>query len=455
LTLRVHVRTKWPELLRAPVIFVLLIDCIYNCHLLRNLNPVYYAFLGTAFVAAVVYSLSQMAQLPITPIGGWLLAYLLFGLYAATQTLVDLGPVPAGYGAARFLMTFPLAAVVFLASSYYPRIFEYALWLFLVFAIIGVVSIIVQYFTGPISWFVEASDRAGMERFGSFLGSIPTIGAVVPIGILLVLLMPMTPPLRITLLLALGAGVFASLSKQAASGSLLSLVLGLLLGHKKRISVIAWIVVAFSFGYFLLDSLDVPLIENMKNYVTGILFPEMAGSASMRGYDYHVRESMWLRMTELPMNSYAWLLEHRGSAGPIIGGGYVMLGPSLLRPGDSYYFTAHNNYMDFVLLGGAGFLISFLGLSIAVTRESFRLYRNRASAGIGAVMLGLALMYITASMFTGGLTYQPALGTLWWIFVGFAWRVEANRGRAVSSKQKRTPLLVRWVPSNRGAPTPA
>ena len=124
-----------------------------------------------------------------------------------------------------------------------------------------------------------------------------------------------------------------------------------------------------------------------------------------------------------------------------------MLGPSLLRPGDSYYFTAHNNFMDFVLLGGAGFLISFLGLCFAVTRESWRLYRSRSSASLGGVMLGLALMYITASMFTGGLTYQPALGTMWWAFVGFAWRVEANRGFQ-TSKQRSRPVYVRWVASS-------
>ncbi|HEY3743578.1 MAG TPA: hypothetical protein VGL53_27220 [Bryobacteraceae bacterium] len=439
-------------LLRTPVLFVLAIYFLFNCHLLRNLTPVYYGVLAIAFSAAIVYSLSKMSSLSMTPIGIWLLAYLLFALSAAIQTLVDLGPVPAAYGGVRLLMTFPLVALVFLVSGTYPRIFEYALWLFLGFAMIGVFSVIIQYFTGPISWFVEASDRAGMERFGSFLGSIPTIGAVVPLGILLILLIPMKPPVRIGLLLVMGAGIFSSLSKQAISGSFLAIVLGLLLGKKKRVAVVAWIIAGSALGYLLMDWLDLPLISSMKNYVTGILFPNAAGAVTMRGYDFTVQESMWMRMTSLPMHSYDWLLEHRGPYGMLIGGGCMMLGPSLLRPGDSHYFTAHNNYMDFVLLGGIGYLLAFVGLCVALVRESLRLYKSKTAGGVGAVMLGLSLMYVTASMFTGGLTYQPALGTLWWTLVGFAWRSEVNK--SMESQRGAIPAVLRFRPRSREASRP-
>ena len=437
-------RYRWPDLQRAPVLFVLAIDFIFNCHLLRNLTPFYYAVLATAFAAACIYSLSRMSKLQMTPIGIWLLGYVLFALSAATQTAVDLGPASATYGGVRLLMTFPLVTMVFLVSGLYPKLFEYALWLSIIFSIIGVFSIVLQYFTGPISWFAEASDRAGMERFASFLGSIPTIGAAVPLSILLTLLIPMKPLLRITLLLALGVGVFASLSKQAASGSLLAIVLGLLLGRKKRVAVVGWVIAVCTVGYLVTDALDIPLVGNMRNYVTGILFPDVAGAETMRGYDFTVQESMWMRLTSLPMHSYDWLIEHRGPFGLVVGGGCVMLGPSLLRPGESHYFTAHNNYMDFILLGGIGYLVVFIGLCLSVSRESLRLYRSRSSGPLSGVMLGLPIMYIIASMFTGGLTYQPALGTLWWAFVGFAWRSEVNRIQA-----PKAPTMLRFQPIHR------
>ena len=437
-------RYKWPDLQRAPVLFVLGIDCLFNCQLLRNLTPFYYGVLASAFAAACIFSLSKMSKLSMTPIGIWLLGYLLFALGAATQTAVDLSPVPALYGGVRLLMTFPIVAMVFLVSGLYPKLFEYTLWVNLGFAVIGVLSIIMQYFTGPISWFADASDRAGMERFSSFLGSIPTIGAAVPLGILIMLLIPMKPWVRILLMLILGAGVFASVSKQAASGSVLAIVLGLLLGKEKRLAVVGWVLGGAIAFYLLLDTLDVPLVAQMRNYVTGILFPEVAGAETMRGYDFSVQESMWMRMTSLPMHSYGWLIEHRGPFGLVVGGGCMMLGPSLLRAGDSPYWTAHNNYMDFVLLGGIGYLVVFLGLCISVTRESLRLYRSRAAGGMSSVMLGIPIMYIIASMFTGGLTYQPALGTLWWAFVGFAWRSEANRLNGL--KQNVTPSMLRFKP---------
>jgi hypothetical protein len=59
-------------------------------------------------------------------------------------------------------------------------------------------------------------------------------------------------------------------------------------------------------------------------------------------------------------------------------------------------------------------------------------------------MLGIAVMYVTASMFTGGLTYQPALGTLWWTFVGFAWRSELSR--MLAAKGMPAPSLARFRP---------
>ena len=429
------------------MLFVLGVYLIFNCHLLRNFTPFYYGVLAIAFAAASIYSLSRMSKLTMSPIGIWLLGYLLFSLSAATQTAVDLGPAPAAYGGVRLLMTFPLVTMVFLVTGVYPKLFEYTLWLFLIFAAIGVFSVILQYITGPISWFVEASDRAGMERFGSFLGSIPTIGAVVPIGIMLVLLLPMKPLLRIVMLSILTAGVFSSLSKQAASGSLLAILLGLALGRQKRLAVVGWVVAVFGLGYLVLDALDLPLVANMRNYVTGILFPDVAGAENMRGYDYTVQESMLLRVTSLPSNSYAWLMEHRGPFGLVVGGGCVMLGEALLRPGDSSYFTAHNNYMDFILLGGIGFLVVFVGLCFAVTREALRLYRSKTSGPLSGVMLGIAIMYIIASIFTGGLTYQPALGTLWWAFVGFAWRSEVNRLHG--ARPFTIPAILRFRPQLR------
>lgn len=435
---------KWPDLQQAPVLFVLGIYIIFNCHLFRNVTPIYYGVLATAFSVACIYSWSKMAKLSMSPIGIWLLGYLVFALSAAAQTAVDLGPFPAAYGGTRLLMTFPLAAMVMLVTAIYPKLFEYILWLFLIFAVIGVFSVLLQYFTGPISWFVEASDRAGMERFGSFLGSIPTIGAVVPLGILLILLMPMKPLLRITLLIVMGMGILSSLSKQAISGSLLAAALGLILGRKKRLAIIAWIIVGGGLGYLLFGWFDLPILASMRNYVTGILFPNAVGADTLRGYDFTVQESMWMRITSLPMHSYDWLIEHRGPFGLLVGGGCVMLGPSLLRPGDSIYYTAHNNYMDFVLLGGVGYLIVFIGLCLSVARESIRQYRSRKARGVGTVMLGITVMYIIASNFTGGLTYQPALASLWWTLVGFAWRLEVNR---IKAREANTmPAFLRFQP---------
>jgi hypothetical protein len=215
-----------------------------------------------------------------------------------------------------------------------------------------------------------------------------------------------------------------------------------MLGRKKRVALIGWIVIGCTLGYLLLDWFDLPIVASMKNYATGILFPDAVGAETMRGFDYTVQESMWMRISSLPMNSYVWLVEHRGPFGILVGGGCVMLGPSLLRPGDSQYFTAHNNYMDFVLLGGLGYLVVFVGLCVSVTQESLRVYRSKATGGVGSVMLGIALIYVTASMFTGGLTYQPALATLWWTFVGFAWRLEVNR--LLGSKAAPLPGLLRF-----------
>ena len=437
-------RYKWPDFQRAPVLFVLGVDFIYNCQLLRNLTPIYYGVLATAFAAATIYSLSRMAKLSMTPIGIWLLGYLLFGLSAATQTAVDLGPAAATYGGVRLLMTVPLVTMVFLVTGLYPKLFEYALWLFLGFTSIGVFSIILQYMIGPISWFADASDRAGLERFSSFLGSIPTIGAAVPLGILLLLLMPMKSFHRIVLMLIMGAGVLASLSKQAVSGSVLAIVLGLLLGRRKRVAVVGWVVAGCALGYLVLDSLEMPLVASMRNYVTGILLPDASGAETMRGYDYTVQESMWLRMTSLPMNSFNGLMEHRGPFGLDVGGGCVMLGPSLLRPGDSHYFTAHNNYMDFVLLGGVGYLVVFIGLCLSVSREALRQYRSKSANPLASVILGIPVMYIIASMFTGGLTYQPALATLWWASVGFVWRLEVNRIQG--PRPAAIPAMLRFRP---------
>ena len=157
----------------------------YSCHIQLPLVPqcnsnLFRVLYGTAFPAAWVYSLSQIHKLTMSPIGLWTFGYLLFAIGAIIQTEIDLGPIPAAYGGARLLLTVPLAAMVMLVTGIYPRLFEYALWLFLIFTVIGIFSILIQYLTGPISWFVEASDRvnAGMERFEKqFLNDIAGRGS--------------------------------------------------------------------------------------------------------------------------------------------------------------------------------------------------------------------------------------------------------------------------------------
>ena len=99
-----------------------------------------------------------------------------------------------------------------------------------------------------------------------------------------------------------------------------------------------------------------------------------------------------------------------------------MLGPALMPSDDDSYHTAHNQYVDMLLIGGIGMAAVYVYLLLSTFRA---LWRWRSVPEIRALAI-LTVYFGIASLFSTGLTFQPAMGTVFWLAIGTAWMLDGR-----------------------------
>jgi hypothetical protein len=397
-----------------------------NAHMLRNLSVLYPVLLAAIEIAATVYVLRNSLRYLRTGLGRWHLAFLLISVGAVLQTLYDYG-LPAGaYASIRFYMVAPLVPLAAIALDS-PKKVALFMKCFIVIVCVGVASVAVQYATGPVSWFAEPGERGGLMRFGSILGSLPTIGGALPLALFATLTIRMRWMTRLIAILILVFGVLVSLSKGAVAGTALATALFLCIptpNRKRNLTVlVAVVVIALVIAPFAASN---QVVDQTSLYVAALFMQD----STDRGGDVTMQASMQERWTSLPAQSLGWLFHVRGSTSLLTGGGFQMLGSALMPDGDSRYFTSHDTYVDLILVAGVPLLTAYFALLIGTLRQLFseagRAFFSEAPE-IRTCTLGILVIIALAGLFSAGETYQPIIAALWAALTGVAIRIEHDR----------------------------
>lgn len=414
---------------RACVFYVTLYIAL-NAHMLRNVSILYLAILAAIEIASLFYIFQYGLQHLRSVVGRWHVIFLLVSFEAALQTIYCYGPTSGAYASVRFYMVVPMVplSAVIIDS---PKRLLLLLKLFIAIVCIGVGSVAVQYATGPIGWFAEPGERGGLMRFGSILGSLPTIGGALPLALFVTLLIPMRSFTKLLAILILVFGVLVSLSKGAVAGTVLAMALFFCMPtpHRRRniavviaVTTVALLAVPFAASNHLLDRTGL--------YVAALFVQDSAD----RGGDVTMEASMHERWTSLPRQSLGWLHHTRGDVGWLTGGGFQMLGAALMPDGDSPYFTSHDTYVDLILVAGVPLLLAYIALNAGAIWHLYgsagRMFFHDAPE-LRACTIGLMVIIVTAGLFSAGETYQPIIASVWSILIGVAIRAESNRLRDV------------------------
>jgi len=320
-------------LIRASLIVVL----IYQFHILRNLSPLYFIILFSCLLVFCVFFIVNSQKIRYNTL---ILVFIVsfFWIYATFVSLLSSGSHGSPIiGIARLWATFPIVIVALVLSRVSIKSTMMVISLFFTLAVF---SYFWQLVYGPVTWFAEASERAGGIRFASLIGSLTAYGIFVGIPALAALCyFNRGIGLLIFSLLTIGAAI--SLQKAALANIAIALIFALWIGAISTKILIFGVSLGVASLFFLL-SLD------PQNNSTAVVFQFFIGVITGNAYltaDVGFFYSMVSRLVSLPLEAISFFGFSALVAGVGVFGGSGVFGYPEIP-------MAHNGLVEIILVFG-------------------------------------------------------------------------------------------------------
>lgn len=382
----------------APVLSAFLLVWL---HILRNISPLAMVLQGGFVVGVAVLLLLRSDQRGLH--AGWVVWVAAAYVYAVCVSFVvsrELGD--PSIGIARMLAILPVIALSALSTQIVSA--ERVWRLFALFLSISALSIPYQWAFGPISWFAEASERAGFVRYASLVGSLTSFGAMVGIGLLISLVVFRGAP-RLLLTTTILAGAVLSLQKAA----LANVVVAIMLGLGGRLVPKA---VLLSLGLTMATAAALPMAlgaSQVDLYAVGssIVKGALGLLPAEERSDVTIVTSVVHRWKDLPREAIEFHRTRSMFAGVGVFGGSGSLGyPD--------YPMAHNGIVELFLVFGSvigGGLVLFLGRT---AWRAIRLLRDEGQPSDQRLSAAIFLITALNATFASGGLFHPVSGFALW-----------------------------------------
>lgn len=351
-------------------------------------------------------------------------AYLVASFAAYIHSLAIISPLGATVGLLRFLFAFP----VFLAAMVYIHSLEdlkRCMVSITVVVALLYLSVPWQIAFGQLSWLPSEYKRGGFERYASLLGNVTAVGIAVGFYLAPALFLVRNVRLRLILVVALLISSAASLSKAAIMNALLVPAVAFLQGFVPSLRVwqtwrksdVFMVVAIFLLSIALvlaIPSVRDRMLVNLASY--GIESAEKADDVS-------IGRSVLERVLLHPKNIISSLNDRYEEYGLISGAGFGMSSTALVPETDSLSTMAHNQYVDFLAIGGVFhmilfiLIISYIGYRIVCSNiEEMR--EGRPDTGLTtSVMFNIFVIFLINLPFANGLVYQPLQASVFWLLM--------------------------------------
>src|ERR1035437_2597789 len=148
-----------------------IVFCVVNLHTLRNLSTMGYlaAYVPVAAYVIARYLTREKHDL-LADRGNLFELWVLVGFCAYAVSLFIISPSGATTGLIRFLFATPIFMAFTLYTSNIDDLLKHIRTMVFFFAFASL-TLPMQFFTGPVSWFNDSSSRAGFVRYASLIGS--------------------------------------------------------------------------------------------------------------------------------------------------------------------------------------------------------------------------------------------------------------------------------------------
>jgi hypothetical protein len=387
----------------------------FGAFLLHNLSrilPLYPLIVAAVAVGALLFTARAAHARDVTLI---LLASWAVTAYIVVVDVAREGGWPSPGNLVRLLTPIVALSILLLADLTEEALRKLSL-VYVGIVALAASSMFYQVVSGPIEWFAESSERAGVVRYASLLGSLTIFGTAAPIALLAAAVYVRRPMAFVAIASLILAGGVMSLQKSAIAGFVVAAPFVLLLiGRGTRIRL------GIALGALLLLVVAV-VPEGLLEYaVVGWQYFASAGAGG--GTDVGIGQSVIERLTELPRA----VVEYHGADRMLLGvglpgGGGVFGFPDLPMP--------HNGIVDYVAIGGVPYLVYGLVLLGMMVASAARVVRWRAQLAEGwrvaVFVAGLATLYVANLPFASGLGFHPAFCWIPPLLISFAYSVRAR-----------------------------
>ena len=416
--------TLQPEA-RFAIVFV-----VVNLHTMRRVAEIPYLLIYSAISLLVLNDALRKRRcgkpaIAVTPITIWLSVALL-GLLTSLVTISVTG---AFTGLSRFLFALP----VFFAFVAYTRDssqLQRHISFMVSFFTLASLSIPLQIVTGPIPWFAEASQRAGLERFGTLLGSMIIVAGLLPAY--MILSQVKSARTRWLWVTTMTVAAMMSLSKAALAGAAIGLV-GLLILNRQTMTKFA--VASIAAGCMALAAVVSlpPVYDRVRVALDGY---GLTLGSDIGNSDISVTQSALDRLSVHPLENFRDLADLGTPLVYLTGGGYGMGGRALVPGEDPIAHQAHNQYGELLTVFGpigASLAIGVLLLACAALWNRFKSMKD----DVFLVCLLAMLVQMLGAVFANGRFYHPASASVLYL------------GLFVASSARLGPLKVGLTPLDR------
>lgn len=276
--------------------------------------------------------------------------------------------------------------------------------------VLGALSFFYQFLFGQVSWFAEAgAPRGGVFRYSSLLGSLTIYGTSVQYALLFVLVFNKNSFLKHCVIVILLLGGVASMQKASIMNIVLVYIVYYMMFNKigivyqLRNFLILLLMVAIAWKFISATIIGEYINSALSNVVGFNVFDNSNASIDSRIDLDEFEHRFYGQASEIISQNNSAFLSFFGIG--IEGGGGGM-GVEATQ--------AHNTLWDLLLMGGIGYLITFL---LMYLRAFLKLLKSRNT--IDKFLLASLILFFINLPLSSALIFHPITSFPFWFAIAF------------------------------------
>ena len=391
--------------------FLFCVVSTYCLHIARNITPLF-AGLPIIFSVLSVYCFIFKERLYLDRQGALLMSvFLLSIILPFFYSFFHFPDESYLMASARYFYMVPFL-VFLLFFDFKVDNLIFLIKIFVIFVMLGGSSLFYQTVFGEIAWFPEPSEREGLVRYSSLVGSLTSFGIAAGLALPLALIAFKSFFVRVVVICFIIISMLFTLQKAAVVNIFLFFLFCLFFSDfKNKLAVSFLSAIVFS-------SLLVVVYYFDFDYAVATIDNVLRLRDDSGVTDVDLISSIFDRLWELPSKLY---LKY-GDYGLIFGVGFVAGSGAL---GFIDYPMSHNGFFDLLFLGGLLNLFCFLLLSsfvfyrLILYRKLFK-YIDRQLWWMLTCLIFVFFLLMLNMAFSGVVFIQPYTGIVFYSIVVFS-----------------------------------